>query len=122
MTGPARGAALGWPISTLLLLLAGRIVPEVRRATPTIRHALLDTVGSVLCQRPALQRFEFSALVLGLGILTAALPEAWQDPLLRWFESAPLKLLRVGLWGLKTLVFLGYYTQPEVIAGIDYRP
>jgi hypothetical protein len=122
MTAPARGAALGWLTSRLLLRLAGRIVPEVARAPPAARRIFVDTVASVLSQRPTLQRLEFRALVLGLGIVTAVLPAAWQDAVLRWFESAPLTVLRVGLWGLKTFVFMGYYSQPDVIAGIHYKP
>ena len=36
-------------------------------------------------------------------------------------ERAPFRLIRRGVWGLRTLVLMGYYTQPEVIAGLGYR-
>ena len=36
-------------------------------------------------------------------------------------EHAPLLLLRRGFWGLRTLVFLGYYARPEAAAAIGYR-
>lgn len=31
-------------------------------------------------------------------------------------------MLRVGIWGLKTLVFLGYYSQAGVLQRILYLP
>ena len=36
-------------------------------------------------------------------------------------ERAPFRLIRRGVWGLRTLVLMGYYTQPEVIGGLGYR-
>ena len=50
------------------------------------------------------------------------LPGERQDRWLRFLENAPLTLLRVGIWGLKTLVFLGYYTQDGVQRRILYLP
>jgi hypothetical protein len=35
-------------------------------------------------------------------------------------EHAPLLLLRRGFWGLRTLVFLGYYARPEAAVEIGY--
>ena len=50
------------------------------------------------------------------------LPAERQDRWLRFLENAPLTLLRVGIWGLKTLVFLGYYSQDGVQRRIHYLP
>jgi hypothetical protein len=50
------------------------------------------------------------------------LPGERQDRWLGFLENAPLTLLRVGIWGLKTLVFLGYYTQDGVQQRIVYVP
>ena len=33
-----------------------------------------------------------------------------------------LTLLRRGFWGLRTLVFLGYYGRPEIGGRIGYQP
>ena len=41
--------------------------------------------------------------------------------LLQAFERAPVQLVRRGIWGLRTLVFMGYYTQAPVIAALGYR-
>jgi hypothetical protein len=49
------------------------------------------------------------------------LPAARQDAVLRWFEDCPVGLLRKGFWGLKAMVFMGYYAQPETNELIGYR-
>ncbi len=36
-------------------------------------------------------------------------------------QDSRLTLLRRGVWGLRTLVFMGYYARPTVHATIDYR-
>lgn len=40
---------------------------------------------------------------------------------LKTLESAPILKLRQGFWGLRTLVFMGYYGQPENYDAIGYR-
>jgi hypothetical protein len=51
-----------------------------------------------------------------------ALPPQRQDAVLRWFESAPLSPLRQGMWGLKSMVFMGYYARVEAWQEIGYAP
>ncbi|MFQ5791460.1 MAG: hypothetical protein ACE5JI_13390 [Acidobacteriota bacterium] len=41
---------------------------------------------------------------------------------LSYLESHPIRVIRVGFWGLRTLVMLGYYGQPMVARAIGYRP
>ena len=36
-------------------------------------------------------------------------------------ENAPLLLMRRGFWGIKTLVFMGYYGRDEARAEVGYR-
>ena len=36
-------------------------------------------------------------------------------------ENAPVVLLRRGFWGIRTLVYLGYYARPEAGREIGYR-
>ena len=45
-----------------------------------------------------------------------------QDTVLRWFEDCPIGLLRKGFWGLKAMVFMGYYGQPETNELVGYAP
>jgi hypothetical protein len=42
----------------------------------------------------------------------------------RFLESiqhSPILLLRRGVWGLRTLVFMAYYARPEVQSSLGYR-
>jgi hypothetical protein len=36
-------------------------------------------------------------------------------------QYSPLPLLRRGVWGLRTLVFLGYYARADVQTTLGYR-
>jgi len=46
----------------------------------------------------------------------------WQTRILRMLESFPVRLVRTGIWGLKTLVFMGYYGQTDVAERLGYKP
>lgn len=48
------------------------------------------------------------------------LPRAQREAVLHDLERARHVLLRRGVWGLRTLVFMGYYTQPVNAASIGY--
>ncbi len=50
------------------------------------------------------------------------LDDGRRDVWLRWLQDGPIGLLRQGFWGLKALVFMGYYGQPEVWPEIGYAP
>src|SRR5512135_103672 len=101
--------------------LAATIVPEASNLDEKGWADLAAIVERALADRPP-------AVKRQLGILISALE--WM-PLLRWgrpftaldaarrarflgsVEDAPLLLLRRGFWGLRTLVFMGYYARPE---------
>ena len=60
-----------------------------------------------------------------LGILFGGLPFTWnsaaaQDRQLRWMENCPFRLLRLGFFGLKAYVCMGYYTREDVWKSIGY--
>ena len=57
----------------------------------------------------------------GAGPFTRALAGRAHALSLRASSTLPLLLLRRGFWGLRTLVFLGYYARPEAAAEIGYR-
>jgi len=55
------------------------------------------------------------------GRLDHLAPER-QTRALTWFEDFPLGVVRTGFWGVKTLVFLGYYGQPEIARAVAWTP
>jgi hypothetical protein len=50
------------------------------------------------------------------------LAPARQDAVLRWFQDAPVRRLRQGFWGVKTLIYMGYYLRADIGAEIAYHP
>jgi hypothetical protein len=129
MDGPAQ-PVLAAGQRRFLLCLAARIVPESAGAPAQVTDPLLAAIDGELRPRPHLQQLEFKALLLAIRWMTVPftlrrfdrLPGDRQDRWLRLLENAPLTLLRVGIWGLKTLVFLGYYSQDGVTRRIRYLP
>jgi hypothetical protein len=130
MTSHARSAVLGPWQARFLLRLAARIVPEVADAPADVRYRLVTTVDEALAlQAPGQQRM-FKLLLFALQWMTLPftlhrleqLPPRWQDGLLRFLQDGPVRLLRVGIWGVKTLVFMGYYGQDAVERKIQYHP
>ena len=130
MDSPARQPVLSSGQQRFLLCLAACIVPESAGAPPQVTDPLLAAVDEELQPRPRLQQIEFKLLLFVIRWMTVPftlrrfehLPPERQTRWLRFLESEPLTLLRVGIWGLKTLVFLGYYSQDGVQRRILYLP
>lgn len=60
--------------------------------------------------------------LLGYGRTFRGLSPARRTEFCARVEKSRIALLRVGLWGLRTLLFLGWYGDPEVQARLGYRP
>jgi hypothetical protein len=86
-------------------------------------------VEDTLASRPARMRRQLQLLIRTIQLMPiarygrpfTALDAARRTRVLRALESSPLLLLRRGLWGLRTLVFAGYYARPAAAAEIGYR-
>ena len=87
-----------------------------------------DIVDEALRDRPAGVRRQLVLFVRVLGVLSwlrYGRPLARLDPsraqrLLGALERSPLLLLRRGVWGIRTLAFMGYYGQDEARRAIGY--
>ena len=58
--------------------------------------------------------------VLTTGRTLVSLPPDGRAAFLRRLHRSPLMPLRRGLWGIRTLLFMGYYTQDRVRQEIGY--
>jgi hypothetical protein len=111
-------------------VLAARIVPETADLDQAGRQRFFDIVDGALLDRPENVRRQFAtflgvirkAPVIRYGKTYEKLVPHCQDAVLRWFEDCPVGLLRKGFWGLKAMVFMGYYGQPETNALVGYAP
>jgi hypothetical protein len=130
MSDPVPQPVLNAGQQQFLLCLAARIISESAGMPAEVAGPLLAAVDEELRPRPRLQQLAFKLLLLAIRWMTLPftlrrferLPPSRQDRWLRSLENAPLTLVRVGIWGLKTLVFLGYYTQDSVERRIRYFP
>jgi len=113
-----------------LRVLATRIVPEIADLDSAGSGRFFGIIDEALGGREPAVRRQFAVF---LGVLRWApvvrygspfdgLSAERQDAVLRWFENSPVDLLRKGTWGLKTMVFMGYYAQPETNALVGYHP
>ena len=59
--------------------------------------------------------------VLTTGRTLTALPLEGRRAFLQRLQRSRVLLLRRGLWGVRTLLFMGYYGQDAVRDGIGYR-
>ncbi len=106
------------------------VVPGYANLDPSSRKQFLEIIDEALGERPESMRRQ---LALFLKVLNLAPYLRWGRPLgkleavdaeraLRWFQEAPMAKLRQGFWGLKTLVFMGYYGRREVWPEVGYAP
>lgn len=114
----------------LLQLVACRVVPEVQELEPDRLVQFFAIIDRALQDRPEGVRRQFSvflgvirwAPLLRFGAPFDRLAPHQQDAWLTFLQSCPLSLLRKGFWGLKAIVFMGYYGQPEVWTEVGYAP
>jgi hypothetical protein len=108
---------------------AATFVPELAAADDGAWERLEATVARMLARQPArltrqlglfLRLLDGLALATRLGRFASQPPDA-RNTILKRCERAPALLIRRGVWGLRTLVFAGYYTEPDVMAAIGYR-
>src|SRR5262245_58496693 len=109
--------------------LASTIVPEAARLDEKGWSELAAIVERALKDRPASVKRQLGVLIGALQWMPLArygrpftkLDEARRAAFLSSVEDAPVLLLRRGFWGLRTLVFMGYYARPEAAKEIGYR-
>jgi len=113
-----------------LRVLAARIVPETIELDAAGSGRFFGIIDEALQDREASVRRQFAvflgalrwAPLLRFGSPFDKLSAERQDEVLQWFEDCPVSLLRKGFWGLKTMVFMGYYGQPETNELVGYAP
>jgi hypothetical protein len=117
-------------LTTRLRPLAEAFAPPIADFTPAQYTASLARMELRLAmETPALRR-QLRLLIAVLYLLPvvwtgrtmARLPLPKRVAILAWLQDCPLQLVRVGVWGLRTVVFVGYYADPAVQTALGYRP
>lgn len=117
------------PVRAPFRALAASIVPEAATLDEAGWQEAEGIVSRALATRPEAmvrQLLLFIRLANWLALLPYGRPFTRLGPAARKahltrLENAPLLLIRRGFWGLRTLVFMGYYGQDRVRKELGYR-
>ncbi len=128
-TLPGVSADLLAPVRSPFRALAVTFVPEIAESSAAEWDALGHIVTNTLRSRPPrIQRqilFFIRLLdlvsLLRFGRRLEALHPARRTAFVDAVGKAPILMLRRGAWGLRTLVMMGYYAQPDIQAALGYR-
>jgi hypothetical protein len=109
--------------------IATTVVPEAAALDDAAWAEAERLIENTLAGRPAAIRRQLAMLIRAIDILPVlrygrrftALDAARRTRVLVAFQDSPLLLLRRGLWGIRTLVMLGYYARPAARAAVGYR-
>ena len=116
--------------AAFLVHLATCLVPEVADFDARGRKRMRLIIRGALRRRSAVERLQvklFLAFIQWAPALVyfrpfERIPAASQTAFLRWLEGAPVRLVRVGFWGLKTVILMGIYGQQSITRAIGYEP
>ena len=105
------------------------MVPEIAELSAAEWDDSVQVIESYLSTRPVKMQRQVRLFVRILNIAAIlatgkTLPRSdiqSRTRFLHRIERGPVPLLRRGLWGVRTLVFMGYYTRPDVHRRIGYR-
>ena len=117
------------PVRRPFRALASVFIPEIAGADDAAWLRVEGIVAAALTNRPPALRRQILLLVKSLDMLSllryrrrlAALDEPTRSRLIEDIASSRVLLLRRGVWGLRTLVQMGWYGQPEVQSALGYR-
>jgi hypothetical protein len=109
--------------------VATTVVPEAARLEAAGWEELEGIVERFLAARPPALRRQLRLFlralqwlpVLRFGRPFTGLDDRRRRRFLAEMQDAPLLLARRGFWGLRTLVYLGYYGRPAAGGEIGYR-
>jgi hypothetical protein len=109
--------------------LAGTFVPEAAALDERGWAAAEEIVERFLAAKPRGIRRQLVLLIRLLDLLPLlrhgrrfrSLDPARRLRFLEAMQGAPVLLLRRGVWGLRSVAFMGYYARPEAAAAIGYR-
>ena len=118
------------PLARQIQPILATFIPATAQMSLAELAPVLARVDERLASEPvALQRQLrlFVRILWWLPVLTQLRTMGGLTPekrlnLLNWLQDCPVTKLRLGLWGLRTLLFLGWYGDPAVQAKLGYRP
>lgn len=117
------------PVRATFRAVARTVVPETSSLDEDGWAGVEAIVEDALARRPPRMRRQlvvFIRLIDALALLRhlrrfRALEADARAGLLARLQDSPVLLFRRGFWGLRTLVYMGWYAQPSTAERIGYR-
>ncbi len=117
------------PVRPIFRALVATVVPEAAALDASGWAEVESIVEEYLSRRPAPLRRQLRSFMRVLEVLPlvrhgrtfTALDAARRLRFLRRVQDSPVLLVRRGFWGLRTMVYLGYYSRRGASAEIGYR-
>jgi len=117
------------PVRPAFRAIAATVVPEAADLDEEGWADAEDAIESTITDRSEQLRRQLLLLVKVIDLLPiirygrrfTALDSDRRMRALQWMQDSPFLLLRRGVWGLRTLILLGYYSRPIAAAQIGYR-
>jgi hypothetical protein len=108
--------------------IAEAVVPETRAMSAEQWREFADVIEAALARRPPAMRRQLALFLKILNLLALlrhrrplnALSLEQRTAFLSGIENSRLLLFRRGFWGIRTLVFMGYYARPGCAATLGY--
>ena len=118
------------PVHVVFRAVVVTVVPDAKQLDEPSWLALEALVEEALEIQPPALRGQLQLFlraiewlpVVRYGRTFAALGDEQRSRVLRHLQNHPVERIRCGFWGLRTLVFLGYYGRPDGAHAIGYRP
>lgn len=115
--------------SAVFRAIAETVIPEARQLDEGGWRSLGSIVEHALAQRPAAMQRQLRIFIFVLNVLAFVryrhtLPQLippMRTDFLEKVQNSRVTLIRRGFWGLRTLVFMGYYARPEATTLVGYR-
>lgn len=108
---------------------AATVTPEMAQLDDAAWVAVERTVEHAIAQRPARMQRQLGMFLrivehlprLRYGRGFSGLDARQRSVIVEALERAPVLLVRRGVWGLRTLAFMGYYTLNATMKAVGYR-
>ena len=109
--------------------IATAVVPEAATLSENEWRFAAAIIADAVAARPPAMRRQLAVFVRALDLVSfvrrgrsfGALQQSERTALLEWLGASPLLALRRGVWGVRTLSFMGYYARANAATAIGYR-
>ena len=105
------------------------VVPEAAALSDVEWREVASIITRAIAARPSGVRRQLGAFVRALDVVAfvrhgrglRGLSAAERTALLESLSRSRVLALRRGVWGVRTLAFMGYYARPEAARAVGYR-